>query len=556
MKCLYDNLCCLLFENFTLSFHFNVYRESENMSFACFVHVYKKLLKTSTNAEIASLLASMRDSFGATVDDMRMWLCLLVALSQKRRISDKHLLTIFCKIETPHIDRENLAHSFKKYGVAESCAKVIKNEGSCTLSVTDAYFFFEKLKVIPTKSAILLAHFKTVIPKCDKETVKDLVTFIRDSGRNRRVLCKKRNIQLFRQVLGKKNMRVLNGGENEVLSAGRPVEPMLALPCKNFEDVSFTEACVEIKYDGERVQIHKQANGRIVCYKRNLNVYSKCTSELLPYLEDALRNVKSVIVDGELMDDCAGIIVFDIMLHNDKSLLKVDLRTRKQILKEALISNDKIVTIEHHECDAREHTVNLIQRYLSVDVEGVLVKDLNGSYESKKKKWLKVKKSYFENVCSADLVVVGGWKPSNEKRIVIYLVASPYYDYDANMWRFVPVSKVKIAKHNLEHLMVPVKECVSLEWLVTDKKLPNMVAADPHRMPVWELQGDFIRSEDNKVSIRLPRFIKVRDDKDYRSATRPFELKIMASIVSKPQLLDDQILIDYFLKDNLKQKVS
>ncbi|ACH69498.1 DNA ligase [Trichoplusia ni granulovirus LBIV-12] len=527
------------------------------MSFKCFVYVYKKLLQMTTNSEITSLLATMRDKHNVTLDEMRMWLCLLVALSQKRRISDKHLLTVFSKIETPHIDRGNLAEAFKLYGVAETCASVVKSNGTCSLTVADAYFFFEKLKTITTKSVTLLAHFKTIIPKCDRDDVESLITFIRDSGRNRRVLCKKRNIQLFKQVLGKKSMKTISNNAVASAVAGKPVDAMLALPCKDFNQLNYLNYCVEIKYDGERLQVHKLNDGSIVCYKRNMNAHTKCLLELLPYLEDALRDVDNAIIDGELMDDNAGFIAFDLLIHNDKNMMNVDLKTRKMLLSECVKSNDRVVVIEYHECNDRNLVVDLIKRYLKEDVEGVVVKDMSAPYECKKKKWIKIKKSYFENVCSADLVVVGGWKPIKDKRIVIYLVASPYYDYTLKMWRFVAVSKVKIAKHNLEDLMKPVD--VTPDWLVLDadmKHPPNMVALNPESMPVWELQGDFIRSATNKVSIRLPRFIRIRNDKNFQNATRMFELKILASILNTPNLLNDEILVKYFLKDNLKQKES
>lgn len=527
------------------------------MSFACFVHVYNNLLKLTTNAEITSLLASMRHKHKVTHEDMRMWLCLLVALSQKRRISDKHLLTVFCKIETPHIDRNNLADSFKRFGVAESCASVVRETGPCTLTVADAYFFFEKLKTIVTKSAVLLAHFKTIVPKCDRETVRSLVTFIRDSGRNRRVLCKKRNIQLFRQVLGKKNMKSITGESCTTAVPGKPVEPMLALPCKDLALITFAKTCVEIKYDGERVQVHKLRNGQIVCYKRNLNVMTKCFPALLPYLEKALSGVTTAIVDGELMGVDDGVILFDILLYNDTVLLNHNLADRKGFLHSAIKPNDRVAVIEYHECRDAETVVSLVKRYLDVDLEGVVVKDLDGLYEGKKKKWLKVKKAYFENVCSADLVVVGGWKPHRDKRIVIYLVATPYFCHTAQRWRFVPVSKVKIAKHNLEHLMMPLGDQPP-DWLDVDNAdvIPSMVAVNPQQMPVWELQGDFIRSDTNKVSIRLPRFIRIRTDKSFKNATRMFELKVLADIVNNPKLLDDEVLVNYFMKDNIVKSTT
>lgn len=97
---------------------------------------------------------------------------------------------------------------------------------------------------------------------------------------------------------------------------------------------------------------------------------------------------------------------------------------------------------------------------------------------------------------------------------------------------FLPVSKVKYSKNNYEEYMEPYDE-QRCDWLVVDEhlksleKIPDIIATDPLRMPVWEMEGDFIRSENiwkwgsvtrNYVSIRLPRFIRVRDDKTYKQA--------------------------------------
>lgn len=61
-------------------------------------------------------------------------------------------------------------------------------------------------------------------------------------------------------------------------------------------------------------------------------------------------------------------------------------------------------------------------------------------------------------------------------------------------------------------------------WLHCKKSLiPDMVAVDPKRMPVWEITGaEFSRSDHHTadgISIRFPRITKQRDDKSHREAT-------------------------------------
>lgn len=61
-------------------------------------------------------------------------------------------------------------------------------------------------------------------------------------------------------------------------------------------------------------------------------------------------------------------------------------------------------------------------------------------------------------------------------------------------------------------------------WLHCKKSLvPDMIAADPQKMPVWEITGaEFSRSEHHTadgISIRFPRITKQRDDKTHREAT-------------------------------------
>lgn len=68
------------------------------------------------------------------------------------------------------------------------------------------------------------------------------------------------------------------------------------------------------------------------------------------------------------------------------------------------------------------------------------------------------------------------------------------------------------------------------KWLKCNKPMiPDMLAIDPIKMPVWEITGaQFSKSDIHTaagISIRFPRITKQRDDKSYNEATSLNELK-------------------------------
>nr|AUF81970.1 DNA ligase [Cryptophlebia leucotreta granulovirus] len=555
------------------------------MLFSEFADVYNDLMKLTTVNEISTYI-------NKTVSHMRnelyLWLYVMSTFEKKFKINDKHLLTVFCKLKEPHIDRKNLQDSFKVHGVAQSCSIVVDlGTSSCQLTMNDVYNFLNSLLKIPSKSFFLMKQFRYIVEKCDKKTLFCLINLIRNTNKNKKLQTKKRNLYLFRQVFGRKGseemnilmeelkQNTLNTIKNNVsvenIKPGKPIEPMLAQPCKSFDSITFKEMCVEIKYDGDRMQVHK-FDGKITCYKRNLNEYQKCEN-LKVIIANTISHVENVILDCEVINN-SEIIVFDLLYLNDRCLINEPLCNRKQLLSDVMRYQNSIFKCIEYILSEDKHLVeSWVKEVLCLEndndtsiLEGVVIKHWNGVYEPKRKKWLKLKKNYFKNVCSADLVVVGGWlnnKKGGEK-ITIYLVTAPFFDYEHKKWMFLPVSKVKFSKLNYEHLMEPYSS-ETCDWLVNDEhlkmlnKVPDVVAKNPLCMPVWEMEGDFIHSDNawiwnnvshNYVSIRLPRFIKVRDDKTYKEATTIFDLQLLSSITNNS--FNYPNLYEFFVKDNIK----
>ena len=68
------------------------------------------------------------------------------------------------------------------------------------------------------------------------------------------------------------------------------------------------------------------------------------------------------------------------------------------------------------------------------------------------------------------------------------------------------------------------------DWLdCTRQMVPDFVAKNPQKSPVWEITGaEFSKAEIHTaagISIRFPRVTKIRDDKTWETATSLAELK-------------------------------
>ena len=177
------------------------------------------------------------------------------------------------------------------------------------------------------------------------------------------------------------------------------------------------KAAFEYKYDGARVQIHKQ-NGEVQIFSRRLtNV-----TESLPEIVEAVKrniNAHSAIVEGEVVAldnagypiafqhlmrrfkrtrgvaDMAQIIpltlyLFDVLYLNGESLIALPYLQRRQILAEnagEIALSKQIVTDKIGEAE------DFLKEAVAAGHEGLMAKKLDSPYTPGRrgKKWLKIK---------------------------------------------------------------------------------------------------------------------------------------------------------------------
>lgn len=348
-----------------------------------------------------------------------------------------------------------------------------------------------------------------------------------------------------------------------------PLKPMLAQPSKGVQEVlkkfSDTKFTCEYKYDGERAQIHRQEDGKCFIYSRNQEDTSGKYPDVLTEVGDYIRpETTAFILDCECVawdvqdkrilpfqvlstrkrktaegDDIkvkVCLFAFDLLHLNDRSLVKLPLSERRSLLHSSFIETPgKFMFAKAKDVDTTEEIQEILDESVKGQCEGLMVKALDSTYEISKRSqnWLKLKKDYLEGLGdTVDAVVIGGYygKGKRTGNYGGFLLAC----YDDENEQYQTVCKLgtgfkdeDLSAHatflNNHQIEKPKSYYVYDEGLAPDVwfdavqvweiKCADLSLSPIHRAAVGVL-------EDKKgISLRFPRYIRVRDDKKPEDAT-------------------------------------
>ncbi|KAL8480268.1 hypothetical protein ACS0TY_026986 [Phlomoides rotata] len=242
------------------------------------------------------------------------------------------------------------------------------------------------------------------------------------------------------------------------IEVGKAVRPQLALRISNaaaaWKKLHGKEVVVECKFDGDRIQIHKNG-AEINFFSRNFLDHSEYECGMSDVIRENIL-VDRCILDGEMLvwdkstnqfaefgsnqeiakaakdgldnDRQLCYVAFDILYVRDTSVIHQSLKERHQLLRqvvkpvagrlEILVPNGGLNA--HHAAGEPcwsliVHDVDGVDRFFKETIEnrdeGIVLKDLGSKWEPSDRsgKWLKLKPEYIRAGSDLDALIIGGY---------------------------------------------------------------------------------------------------------------------------------------------------
>ena len=350
---------------------------------------------------------------------------------------------------------------------------------------------------------------------------------------------------------------------------GVPVVPMLAARLNSTSEMikKMGEVSVEPKFDGLRIFIHfRRKDNFIKIFTRNMNAIDINT---FPELLEVGKFIKAdeVILDTEAVgldpkrqmfvdfqttvsrrrkheiEKNASEIplqfqVFDILLVDGESQINKSYVDRRKLLEKVVV-NGKLLRVDENVITKDPDMIKkLHEKYLKMGLEGVVVKKANAGYVSGRTGWNWVKMKEEEGQKgrlpdTLDCIVMGYWRGLGKRaQFGLGKILVGIKDGDAVR------TLTKVGTGLTEDMLVEIRKRLDK---LESKVMPKEYVAQKDLIPdVWaipklvvEVTADSISKSTKHslgLSLRFPRFLKIREDKGLNEATTLQELKDIAKI--------------------------
>ncbi len=360
----------------------------------------------------------------------------------------------------------------------------------------------------------------------------------------------------------------LKGVQSLDVSVGRPIRSQL---CERITDPKVIlekfggKAHVQYKYDGFRVQIHKDGN-KVRLFSRNLEettlmfpdiiegvlkqikaksiildsealAYNPESEEFLPFQETTKRRRKYGIEEMQKKLPLRA-FVFDIMYLNGKSMLDKDLGTRMKELEKAIDGDEVLIPHPGEIISDQEKLENTFNDALTKGLEGLITKRPDSKYEAGARNfnWIKLKRHSSGELKDTIDCVILGYIFGRGKRAEFGAGALLVGVYDKKSDEFVTVSKIgtgltddewreiykRADKIKVDKKPARVNSVLAPSVWIAPEIVIEVLADEITRSPVHTAGKT---DTEPGYALRFPRLIKFREaDKTAEDATTVDEL--------------------------------
>jgi len=361
-----------------------------------------------------------------------------------------------------------------------------------------------------------------------------------------------------------------SGGEGEVgtlkVTVGRPIRSQLAERLPNPEAVikKLGLVAVQPKYDGIRVQIHKQgADVRI--FSRNLEdftltfpeltkaagtlreqtlildgeaiAYSKEAEEFFPFqLTASRRRVHGIEEASRELPLLA--FIFDVLYRNGRDLTEVPYEERLAIADEVIKDSTVLLPAPIIKTDSVEVLTKTLLDSISQGLEGVVVKRPDSPYQAGARNfnWVKLKRHTSGELSDTVDLVLLGYYLGKGKRAEFGVGALLAGVYDADTDRFATITKLGTGLSDAEWRQIH-ERADKLQVDHKPARVDSILVPDVWLEPevVVEVMADEITpsprhtagmsGDEPGFALRFPRVVSFRDaDKRPEDATTVSEI--------------------------------
>ena len=246
--------------------------------------------------------------------------------------------------------------------------------------------------------------------------------------------------------LGKVSLLIATDGIDEIkkfkISLFSPIRPMLADRVKSEKEAikkMSKSFAAEYKLDGERVQIHKQANEVVLFSRRleNITQYypdivenvkkslsvnegvfeaeivpvNENTGEFLPF-QELMHRRRKYKLEKAISQYPITVNFFDVLYFDKKDCLNLEYSERRKIL-EKLVNEDDFSKLVPMLLVKNENEIeDFLENSINSGCEGLMLKTLDAPYRAgaRGSNWLKLKREYRNELGdSLDLIVIGAY---------------------------------------------------------------------------------------------------------------------------------------------------